>query len=342
MNYSIRSMSPEVAGEREAVRNFLHSQGLEYEDNIEYSIGVFDDQAMVATGSLSGNIVKGVAVHPDYRGEDLTSKVLTYLKIRSHHLGIDSLFLYTKPANHDQFISAGYSVIAMTEDVLLMEDSRKNFQDFLGTVTAANPTGESTASLIMNCNPFTLGHRFLIEKAAEENRHVLLFVVQEDRSVFPFDVRIRLIKEGIADIPNVSVLLGGNYIISGITFPGYFIKDKGRIFESQTRLDLSIFGEKIAPAGNIVRRYVGHEPFCQVTNSYNQAMKEVLPQFGIEVIEIQRRESNSKAISASEVRRRIADGRVEDTRELVPPTTYTYLVSGEAAHVLERIQGEKE
>ena len=338
-NVIVRSLSPRVPSEREQVDSFLARHGLSYEDDIDYSIGIFSGETMVATGSLSGKVVKGVVVDEGHRGEDLTAKVLTYLKIRAHNQGIDSLFIYTLPKNREHFTALGYAEIASTEEVLLLEDTSRNFSLFLSGLSRLNPDGLPAASLVMNCNPFTLGHRYLVERAAGENPLVLLFVVQEDRSVFPFSVRMKLIEEGTRDLENVRVIPGGDYIISNATFPSYFIKDKGKVFDTHTRLDLTIFGEHIAPAAGIRRRYVGQEPFCPVTRRYNQSMHEILPEYGLEVVEIERRESDNTAISASEVRRLIASGKTEETVKIVPSSTYSYLTSAEAEDIRRKLQG---
>ena len=338
-NFSIRTLSPDSVVERNRVEEFLRSAGLEYEDDIDYTVGIYHGTELAAVGSLAGRVIKGVAVGPSWRGSNLTGKLLSYLKLYAYHQGIHSLFLYTSPANRELFTSVGYSPVAATDDVLLMEDTPRNFRNYLHTIKELNPDRVPAASLVMNCNPFTLGHRYLVEQAAEENPLVFLFAVQEDRSVFPFDVRIRLIREGTADLANVHVIPGGDYIISAATFPSYFIKDKGKIFDAHTRLDLTIFGESIAPAGGIVKRYVGHEPFCAVTESYNRTMKELLPTFGTEVVEISRREESGRPISASEVRRLIHAGRIEDTARIVPPSTYAFLLSNEAEPIRKLLEG---
>ncbi len=276
-DFSIRTLSPDVPGERNQVTEFLGREGLEYEDDIGYTVGIFRGSSLAAVGSLAGRVIKGVAVDPAYRGSNLTAKVLSYLKLYAYHQGIHSLFLFTGRENGDLFTSVGYSPVAATDEVILLEDSKRNFSMYLKSLRELNPDRRAAAALVMNCNPFTLGHRYLVERAAKENELVFLFAVQEDRSVFPFDVRVRLMRDGTADLPNVRVVPGGDYIISGATFPGYFIKDKGRIFAAHARLDLTLFGDSIAPAAGIVKRYVGHEPYCAVTADYNRTMKELLP-----------------------------------------------------------------
>ena len=86
-------------------------------------------------------------------------------------------------------------------------------------------------------------------------------------------------------------------------------------------LDLTLFGSKIAPALNISKRFVGTEPYCAVTNNYNEVMKRLLPSFGVEVCEIPR----AGGISASRVREALDRGDIASVRRLVPASTYEYI-----------------
>jgi len=76
----------------------------------------------------------------------------------------------------------------------------------------------------MNCNPFTLRHRYLIEKALEQCGYLIIFVVQEDKSAFPFEDRLRLVREGTADLDHVAVIPSGKFVLSSLTFSEYFNK----------------------------------------------------------------------------------------------------------------------
>lgn len=336
--YEIRSLSPDVTSDRELVASFLARYDLAYEPDIDYTIGIFLRSRLVATGSLSGRVIKSVAIDADVRGENITGKVLSYLKLTAYHRGIDSLFLFTTPPNVDIFTSVGFSVLAETDDVALLEDNRNTFRLYLDRLADSAPAAGDVAALVMNCNPFTLGHRYLVERAAAEHPRVVLFVVEEDRSVFPFADRLQLVREGVADLTNVTVIPGGEYIISNATFPSYFLKESQNINRIHAELDLTLFGESIAPALGITRRYVGHEPYCPVTAMYNETMQRILPRFGVDVVEIERQEHRTEPISASEVRRRIAAGNVAATKELVPAVTYTYLTSSASAQILARLQ----
>jgi [citrate (pro-3S)-lyase] ligase len=201
----------------------------------------------------------------------------------------------------------------------------EEISQFLSGLEKYKVSGNDIASIVMNCNPFTLGHRYLIEKAASEVDHLYIFIVQEDRSFFRFKDRIELVKQGTRDLENVTVLAGGEFIISSITFPEYFDKDVKKDVAINATGDLSIFANKIAPYFNIRTRYVGEEPFCQVTRQYNEQMKEKLSADGIKVIEIPRHEIEGIAVSASRVRKLLAEGDMESLSKIVPETTLKFL-----------------
>ena len=166
---------------------------------------------------------------------------------------------------------------------------------------------KKAGAIVMNANPFTLGHRWLVEKAAGLCELLYVFVVEEDSSDFPFQVRKQLVIEGTRDLENVAVCDSGPYMISAATFPTYFIKDKGMVSGIYTELDLKIFADVIAPYFHIRSRFVGSEPLCAVTQFYNEAMKNQLPAKGIMVYEIFRKEVGGVPISASLVRKIIRD-----------------------------------
>ena len=153
----------------------------------------------------------------------------------------------------------------------------------------------------------------------------------------PFAVRKRLVREGVAHIPNVVLHDSGPYIISNATFPSYFLKDEAAVIDGHARLDLAVFA-KIAQALNVTHRFVGEEPTSQVTGIYNRIMAEELPKGGIACHIIPRKEAGGKAISASTVRQALQQENWELLQTLVPATTYRYFTSPEAAPVLERIR----
>ncbi|OON95860.1 MAG: hypothetical protein ATN36_07060 [Epulopiscium sp. Nele67-Bin005] len=179
-------------------------------------------------------------------------------------------------------------------------------------------------AVVVNCNPFTLGHKFLIETASSNVDKLFVFVVEEDKSVYTFEQRFTLVQQNLKHLSNVEILPSGKFIISQVTFPEYFTKDN---LDNSVDVanDLTIFANEIAPVLNISKRFVGHEPHCKVTNGYNESMKKILPQYGIELVEIERKEIGGEVISASKVRKCIEDNNFELLQTLVPDATYEFL-----------------
>lgn len=182
-------------------------------------------------------------------------------------------------------------------------------------------------SIVMNCNPFTLGHRYLIEYASKKVDKLYIFAVEEDKSFFPFQDRINLIRQGTADLPNVTVLPSGKFIISSLTFTDYFGKAEKQDKQIDATLDVEIFGRYIAPALGINIRFAGEEPLDAVTRQYNEQMHKILPQYGVAFEEIPRKQSGGAVISASRVRKLLQEKRFDEIKQLVPLTTVEYLIN---------------
>lgn len=302
----------------------LKRTGLEPDDRWECTALIWEDDELIATGSRQGNLLKCIAVDDLHQGEGLTATLLTQLRQDAFSAGHSHLFLYTKPKNKFMFSSLFFYPIAQTDSVLLMENKPNGIQDFLNTLPAAPATGKIGAA-VMNCNPFTKGHRYLIETAAKECDHLYIFVLSEDRSEFSFADRLEMVKLGTADLPNVTVLTTGPYLISSATFPTYFLKNRDSAEQAHCLLDIEIFCKYFVPKFGITHRFVGTEPLCAITDQYNQALKANLPQRGIELRVIPRLEESGTPVSASAVRAHIAAGEYEALCSLLPQTTYEYL-----------------
>lgn len=131
-------------------------------------------------------------------------------------------------------------------------------------------------AVVMNCNPFTFGHRYLIEKALEECTYLIVFVVEEDKSIFSFEDRLSLVDAGTKDLDNVIIIPSGRFVLSSLTFSEYFNKSKMQDRVIDTSLDVTIFAREIAPCLHITKRFVGEEPFDSVTRQYNETMRGCL------------------------------------------------------------------
>jgi len=338
--YEEREINLSLPFEYSELKDFLSSVGLKVPSGIDHCVGIYDPrEELVAAGSLVGNIIQGVGVHSSLQGEGLSARVVSLLLKKASLLGRDKVFIFTRTEEARKFEDLGFHLVESVKDYAsLLEWGRHGIEEFkycLRKIAEDKPP--DSASIVVNCNPFTNGHRYLIEKTASENPHVYVIVVREDRSLFPFEARFDLVEKGVQDLENVTVISGGDYVISNLTFPSYFTRDDSMTPYHAT-LDLKIFAEHIAPSLKVVRRYAGDEPYCPVTSTYNSFMEKILPSCGIEMIIIPRLMDGNKAVSASTVRDLIKQDRMEDIKYIVPETTYDFLVSEEASGIVENIR----
>jgi len=302
----------------------LSQAGLTPDEQTERTVLVWEDDELIATGSRQGNLLKCIAVDAMHQGMDLTSTLLTNLRQDAFSHGHKHLFLYTKPGNEYMFSSLFFYPIAKTGQVLLMESLRNGITEFLSQL----PDGDSQDKIgaaVMNCNPFTKGHRYLIETAAKECDRLYVFVLSEDKSTFSAKDRMEMVKLGTADLSNVTVLPTGPYLISSATFPTYFLKEREKAEQIHCLLDIEIFCKYFVPKFKITHRFVGTEPLSQMTNQYNDALKAHLPEKGIVLREIPRLEESGTPVSASAVRSCLEKGELDKLKALVPTSTYKYL-----------------
>ena len=329
--------------EREEIIKFLQKFSLGYEKDIEYTIALLDNGRIIGTGSISGKVLKSIAVDPQRQGEGIASKIITHLVKEQFKRGRTKIFLFTSPDKVEQFIGLGFQLLALAEpSYALLEMGMGGIKQYLQDLQKyklKKINKEIISAIVVNANPFTLGHQYLAKKASLENDVVYIFVVREDKSLFPFEVRFSLIEQGCKKFNNVKVVDGGDYIISNATFPTYFSRESERdIVFGQASLDINIFVRYIVPTLKINRRYVGNEPYCETTNIYNQVMKKILSRAGVEIIEVSRFEKEGEAVSASSVRDLIRKSDFAKIKKLVPPSTYVFLTSREAGPIIKKIK----
>ena len=306
-----------------AWKALLERSGLEPDMDWETTVLIWEGSELIAAASRNSNLLKCIAVDDGHQGEGLTATLLTNLRQDAFQAGHSHLFLYTKPKNREMFASLFFYPIAETSDVLLMENKETGIRDFLDTLPEAEPA-QKIGGLVMNCNPFTKGHRYLIETAAQNCDRVYVFVLSEDCSQFSFKDRMEMVKLGTADLSNVTVLPTGPYLISSATFPTYFLKERDRAEQVHCLLDIEIFCNYYAPKFGITHRFVGTEPLSPMTAQYNEALKKHLPAKGIQVVEIPRLELGVP-VSASAVRKALEEKDQQTLEKLLPKTTYDYL-----------------
>ena len=350
--YAISQIYPSDRRANTQINELLLAEGIRRDANLDYTCGMYDEEMnIIATGSCFGNTLRCMAVSNAHQGEGLMNQIVTHLISVQFERGNTHLFLYTKCNSAKFFGDLGFYEIARIDgQIVFMENRKTGFTSYLEKLKKETEQSEvfrqfscndsaktKIAALVMNANPFTLGHQYLVEKAASENDILHLFIVSEDQSLVPFSVRKKLVLEGTAHLKNIIYHESGPYIISNATFPSYFQKDADAVMESHANLDLTIF-VRIAQALGINCRYVGEEPNSQVTGIYNEIMAKKLPENLIACKIIPRKEANDSVISASTVRTALKSGKIDLLKTLVPETTFRYFQSEEAAPVIEKIK----
>ena len=342
--YVVSKVFPSDKRTARAIENLLTAEGIRRDKNLDYTCAIYDeDYNVIATGSCFGNTLRCMAVSNKHQGEGLMNEIVSHLVQYQYERKIFHLFLYTKCSSAKFFGDLGfYEIVRVQDQIVFMENRQTGFSDYLNELAKTKRPGKKIAALVLNANPFTLGHLFLIEKASNENDLVHVFIVSEVASLVPFKIRKKLIIEGTSHLKNLIYHDTGPYIISNATFPSYFQKDDSAVIESHANLDLSVF-VKIAAALGINSRYVGEEPKSLVTGIYNRIMSEKLPEHNIQCVIVPRKtqSDSQEVISASNVRQAIKEGKLEKLKGLVPESTYRFFTSqeAEAQEIIKRIQG---
>ena len=363
----IQTLNPATPRQRQRIEAFLKRNALRIDDMNYYAAMLDDDGEMIAGGGLKDDVIKCVAVDDAHKGEAIANTLVSHLISHANQEGYGCIKLFTKPKNRQLFESLSFRLLAEAPEAILMEtgiggisntvealkkikeesekykeynkeckEDSKECRENTSYLTTSPPhhlttTMQPTGCIVMNCNPFTLGHRYLIEQAAKQVERLYVMVVREDCSLFAYTERKAMVEQGVADIENVSVIDGSDYAISRATFPTYFMKRLDDAADTQMLLDLDLFRRHIAPALGATVRFVGTEPTDQLTRRYNQLMHEALK----DVREINRLEKDGNAVSASRVRKAMEEGDMNTIRQLVPPTTLPYIIAHLATQALQ-------
>lgn len=343
MAYTVKQVLPEDAALWAAADALLRREGIQRDANLDYTCVLLDEEGRAAaTGSCFQNTLRCFAVDKAHQGEGLMNQLITHLiQVQVERKNLH-LFIYTKCETAKFFRDVGfYPVAEVPGRISFLENRRTGFSRYLqalaGESTRETRDGGAAGAVVMNANPFTLGHRYLVEQAAAQCELLHLFVVSEDASLVPFDVRWKLVREGTAHLNNVILHKTGPYLISSATFPSYFLKDEALVSRGHAELDAAVFG-RIGSALGITRRFLGEEPVSQVTALYNRVLAEQLPGFGIQCSILPRKEAGGAPISASTVRQCIHNGEWEALEAMLPGTTLDFFRRDEAADVIHAIR----
>lgn len=346
---------------RRRVEAFLAANGLRLAPLDRYVVVTRDEDGdeILAGGGLDGNVIKCVAVSESARSEGLMNILVSRLIAIAREEGRESVKAFTKPENEGIFKSLGFALIASSPNAILMENGRGGLPEYKKYLASLARPGRNGA-IVMNANPFTKGHRYLVEQAASLVDNLYVIVVREDRSRFPYAERKAMIEAGCAGLDNVIVCEGSDYAISAATFPTYFLKKLDDATDTQIALDLDLFVNHIAKPLGVTVRFAGSEPEDALTRRYNGLMAEILPGTSVAVVrqdhqpdpelvkgsalrqarrpidfvEIPRLEQKGKPISATSLRRALDKGNLKEAMEYIPKSTVPYLVADLAERAL--------
>lgn len=356
---NILELHPTIPRQRHQIEMFLQTNGLRYDD-VDYYAAIVDESSdeMIAGGGLKGSVIKCVAVSDGHKGEAVANVIVSHLIAKANAEGCQCVKLYTKPDNRQLFESLSFRLIAESPNAILMEtgvggiekyseelrvkseelsvkseELRVKGEELKNDESVVSNARKPIGAIVMNANPFTLGHRFLVEQSSELVERLYVVVVREDCSMFSYNERKAMVSQGVRDIGNVVVVDGSDYAVSAATFPTYFLKQLSDATDTQIILDLDLYRRRIAPALGATIRFFGSEPTDPLTRRYNELMHQ---QLGEEhVHEIQRKQQEGSAISASRVRKAMMEGCLWDAIQLVPPTTIPYIIGHLASMALQ-------
>ena len=347
----IQELPLSVPSVRRQVEDFLGSNGLRLGEVDLYLAVLSEDGAILAGGGLQRDILKCLAVSAEARSLGLSVPLVSRLISVASERGFTNVKVFTKPENRALFESLGFKLLAEAPKAILLENGR-GLADYCAYLRAHQAPGV----IIMNANPFTLGHKYLVERA--ESRNLVIIPVKEDASRFSYAERLAMIRSGAGDWADV--VEGSDYQISAATFPTYFLKNLSDTAETQMRLDIDLFGRHIAPALGARVRFVGSEPVDPLTARYNALMKELLPKYGVQLVEIPRLTVDSDCqadsstppaaslrmtkgttpelvkgpVTATSVRALLDEGRFKAASALTPESTWPYLLADLAERAL--------
>lgn len=354
----MHELYPAIPRQRRRIESFLQANGLRYDD-VDYYAALVDESSdeIVAGGGLKGGVIKCVAVADGHKGEAVANQIVSHLIAKANAAGHQCVKLFTKPQNRPLFESLSFRFLAEAPEAILMETgvggiakyseelrakseecncyllAGRNSVEVDSTKLSVDTVKWSVGVIVMNCNPFTLGHRYLIERSSELVERLYVVVVREDCSMFSYSERKAMVSQGVKDLGNVVVVDGSDYAVSATTFPTYFLKRISDATDTQILLDLDIYLQHIAPALGANVRFVGSEPTDPLTRRYNELMRQQLGDDHI--CEIPRMEKYGSVVSASRVRRAIEANSLWQAIELVPSSTIPYIIAHLATRALQ-------
>lgn len=304
------------------LKSFLKKQGLNYDNKIDLCLVIKENNEIIATASKYKNVFKMIAVDINYQSNNYVATLISELINISYQEEYYHYFIFTKKIYSYIFETLGFKMISSYKEIALFEKGNISFINYLDNIKyKIRKEFENIGSIVMNANPFTYGHKHLVDTALKKVDYLIVFVIEEDNSYFSFKTRFEIVQHALSNYNNVLVVKSGPYIISNATFPTYFLKENSDVNEYYTNIDINLY-IKIMQYLNINYRFVGSEPIDIVTNYYNNQLKIALKE---KLVIIDRVKINNNIVSASLVRQYLKDNKYKLIKDMVPDETYDIL-----------------
>lgn len=185
---------------------------------------------------------------------------------------------------------------------------------------------DSIGAIVANCNPFTMGHHYLIETAKKQVDFLIVFVVEDEVIPFTFEERFKMVQEGIKNMDHVMAVPSGDFVLSKSNFPEYFSKRSGGSVRYNAEYNVNLFADYIAKPLHITHRFAGEEHDDKIKKVYNEVMSNVLPMKGINFVEIPRLTINNEEVSTYKLQRYLYYQEYEKAAAMIPEMVKPLLV----------------
>ena len=194
-------------------------------------------------------------------------------------------------------------------------------------------------AVLITANPLTKGHQYLIDIAEDRCDFLYVFIVENNNFHFSYLDRFEMVRQYCKKKERVKVLSTGHLMTAKFTFPEYFTKEASNTANSSAipEFHAKVFGKIVCKYLNISKRFVGEEEEGSVTDKYNKYIKKILPQYGVEVIEIKRCcDRFHNVISSSKARKCLNTGNMSLLKECVSDKTIDYITHNYIKHEVIR------
>lgn len=340
VNLDIRPIPLSSGWFRKKVKDFLEKSGLTLDDGLDIMLGVYDEEDnLVGCAGHQDNVIKCVAIDESLRGLNITPRLISPLIDSILNKGFRNVMLFTKPENKQMFASLGFHIVGEAPKAVMMETDPDGIAGYCRTLSSLiNDVPRPIGVIIINANPLTKGHLYLINHASSKCGTLVIIPLADNKhNMFSEKDRTEIIRNSTSSFKNIIIAPSSQYTISSAVFPSYFLKSLSEAAETQMMLDLNIFSSHIANALDASIRFVGSEPKDILTLNYNTMMHNILPKKGISIDEIDRlTDTHGQPYSASRVRQAIEEQRLGDALSMVAPAAIPALLAEAAAQALRQ------